>query len=424
MKNAVNTAAHITGIFATVIFVLLLIWYLIRYFTESLGYAPLIEKNRPMQLHEARTPLWQVVIWTLAAFAVSRMLMYLGGIIGAADAGRLQAYFSSPEHFWTRWDADHYVGLIENWYVNEGDPRLHIVFFPLFPLLGRILHLTTGISPAACGYIVSNLAFIGCGIAMFRLAEITYGKNIGLKAMWLMNLSPLTLFCSLPYTESVFMLTTILAVYFSRGKKFAAAVIMGALAANSRMVGMATAIPIFYEMLSSVKEKTFKSYALCVLKVLPVSLGLIAYLALNLEVTGDAFKFMEYQSEHWSQNFGSLANTLTYTINNAYEFHAEGYIIGVWRPQTIAILGALVLFLLMLRKAHPGDMGYSLVYYYCSVAPTWLLSGPRYLTAMYAAYPFMARIFREDGAFIAVSLVLAVLCVVAGSMFSIQGCIL
>lgn len=424
MKNAVNTIARVTGIFATVIFALLLIWYLIRYFTESAGYAPLNEKRKPMQVREARAPLWEVIVWTLAAFAVSRMLMYLGGIIGAAEAGRLQAYLSAPEQFWTRWDADHYVGLIENWYVNEGDPRLHIVFFPLFPMLGRLLHLTTGISPTACGYIVSNLAFIGCGIVMFRLTEITYGKNTGLKALWFMNLSPLTLFCSLPYTESVFMLTTLLAVYFARRKKFAAAVIMGALAANSRMVGMATAIPIFYELLSSVKEKTFKSYALAVLKVLPVSLGLLAYLALNLEVTGDAFKFMEYQSGHWSQNFGSLANTLNYTIKNAYDFHAEGYIVGVWRPQTIAILAALVLFLLMLRKAHPGDMGYSLVYYYCSVAPTWLLSGPRYLTAMYAAYPFMARIFRDTGAFIAVSLVLAVLCVIAGSMFSIQGCIL
>ena len=133
---------------------------------------------------------------------------------------------------------------------------------------------------------------------------------------------------------------------------------------------------------------------------------------------------MEYQSSHWSQNFGSLLNTLTYTINNAFEFHVESYITGVWLPQTIAIIAALVLFVLMLRKAHPGDMGYSLVYFYCSVAPTWLLSGPRYLTAMYAAYPFMARLFRESGAFVAVCLMLAVRCVIAGMMFAIQGCIL
>ena len=424
MKQTVDFIARSTGIAATAVFILLLIWYLARYFTESAGIAPLLPKKRPMRLHRTDTPLWQVLVIVLVAFAVSRMLMYLGGVLGAANEGRLASYLSDPEQFWTRWDADHYVGLIKNWYVNEGDPRLHIVFFPLFPALGRLIYLVTGLSPSACGYIVSNAAFIGCGVAMYRIAEMTYGKSAGMRAVWLMYLSPLTLFCSLPYTESVFMLTTMLAVLFARRRRFIPAVIMGALAANSRMVGMATAIPIFYEMLAASEEKGSKKYALSAVKVLPVALGLAAYLALNYQITGDPFRFMEYQSSHWSQNFGSLLNTLTYTINNAFEFHVESYIIGVWLPQTIAIIAALVLFALMLRKAHPGDMGYSLVYFYCSVAPTWLLSGPRYLTAMYAAYPFMARLFRESGAFVAVCLMLAVRCVIAGMMFAIQGCIL
>jgi len=345
-------------------------------------------------------------------------------LLGAVNSGCLESYLSNPSYFWTRWDGDHYVGLIENWYVNEGDPRLHIVFFPLYPAIARLLHLATGLSSLACAYIVSNLAFLGCGCGIYRLTEVTYGRRVALKAMWFMYLSPLTLFCSITYTESVFMLTTILAVYFARRRWFAAAVVMGALSANSRMVGMATAIPIFYELLASTNEKTVKKYAMCVLKVLPVALGLIAYLALNWHVTGDPFRFMEYQSSHWSQNFGSLYNTLTYTIENSYDFHVESYISGVWRPQLIAILAALVLFSLMVRRAHPGDMGYSLVYYYCSVAPTWLLSGPRYLTAMYASYPFIARLFRETGAFIAICILLAVRCIIAGWMFAIQGCIL
>ncbi len=424
MKETVNTLARLTGITATIVFILLLIWYLVRYFTESAGHAPLAAGKKVMRIYHPRTPLWQVVLWVLAAFAVSRMLMYIGGAAGSAESGKLASYLANPEQYWTRWDANHYVGLIENWYVNEGDPRLHIVFFPLYPALGRLLHLSTGISPIACAYIVSNAAFIGCGVVMFRLGEMTYGRGAGMKAMWFMNLSPLSLFCSLPYTESIFMLTTMLAVYFARRRKFVLAVAMGALAANSRMVGMATAIPIFYEMLAVNRDRSAKGYALCIVKVLPVSIGLLAYLGLNYQITGDAFRFMEYQSSHWSQNFGSLLNTLTYTINNAYDFHVQSYINGVWLPQTIAIIAALILFALMLRKAHPGDMGYSLVYYYCSVAPTWLLSGPRYLTAMYTAYPFMAKLFRDNIAFIAVCIAFAVRCVIAGMMFSVQGCIL
>ena len=33
----------------------------------------------------------------------------------------------------TRWDGSHYIGLIQNGYVNLGDARFHIVFYPLFP---------------------------------------------------------------------------------------------------------------------------------------------------------------------------------------------------------------------------------------------------------------------------------------------------
>lgn len=350
--------------------------------------------------------------------------MYLGGLWAAHRAGILASYLANPESYWTHWDGYHYIGLIENWYVNEGDPRLHIVFFPLYPAIGRLIHLATGLSATACAYLVSNLAFLGCGIAMFYLAEITYGKKAGLRAMWLMNLSPLTLFCSTTYTESVFMLTTLAAVYLARRRKFFWAVVMGALSANSRMVGMATAIPLFYEMLRASNAPWIRRYAVCVLKVLPVSLGLIAYLALNWQITGDPFRFLVYQSEHWSQNFGSLYNTLKYTMVNAFEFYDTGYRIGVWIPQTLAILIALILFIAVIRRGHPGDMGYSLVYYYCSVAPTWLLSGPRYLTAMYTAYPLMATLFRRRWAFVSICILLGALCVLGGAMFSVRGCIL
>lgn len=424
MNKWLYNAADFAGIFATCIFILLLVWYLIRYFAGAESKQPRLFSKSTNKLPTPATPLPKVIMWVLIAFVVSRGLMYLGGLWAAQRAGSLASYLANPEAYWTRWDGHHYIGLIENWYVNEGDPRLHIVFFPLYPAIGRLIHLATGLSATACAYLVSNLAFLGCGIVMFYLAEVTYGKKAGLRAMWFMNLSPLTLFCSTTYTESVFMLTTLAAVYLARRRKFFWAVAMGALSANSRMVGMATAIPIFYEMLRASDGPRLRRYAGCVLRVLPVSLGLIAYLALNWQVTGDPFRFLVYQSEHWSQNFGSLYNTLSYTMVNAFEFYDTGYRIGVWIPQLLAILIALILFIAVIWRSHPGDMGYSLVYYYCSIAPTWLLSGPRYLTAMYTAYPLMAMLFRRRWAFVSICILFAALCVLGGAMFSVRGCIL
>ena len=406
----------IAAVAATVAFAVALLWYLYRYFsTARFSAQPGPRKG---------LPIGQAFAWVLVAFVVSRGLLWLGGLAGAWLNASVSSYLTHPGFFWTRWDASHYVGLIRNWYVNTGDPRFHIVFFPLYPLLGRGLYLATGLDPEICAYVLSNVAFLGCGLVMYLLAADTYGSSAGMRAMWLLMLSPLTLFCSLPYTESVFLLTTLAAVYAARRGKFFWAVCLGALSANARMCGMATAVPIFYELLRQSPRKNVRSLLSSVLKVLPVSLGLLAYLGLNWQITGDPFRFLTYQAEHWSQTFGSLWNTVDYTTRNALEFHLFSYRIGVWIPQLIAILLTLALFLAVFRRAYPADMGYALIYFYASVAPTWLLSGPRYLTALYATYPALAVLFRKKAAFAILAVLFALLCLVCGAMFAGYGCIL
>jgi len=156
----------------------------------------------------------------------------------------------------------------------------------------------------------------------------------------------------------------------------------------------------------------------------PIEYILLAYLGLNWQITGDPFRFLVYQAENWSQRFGSLMNTMNYTLENALTFYDMGYRMGVWIPQIIAIVLALILFGASPRRTHPGDAGYGLVYFYASVAPTWLLSGPRYLTAMYPSYLILALISRKRPVYFILLGLFAVLCAVAGAMFAVKGCIL
>ncbi|MGI6239341.1 MAG: mannosyltransferase family protein [Christensenellales bacterium] len=408
------------GALATTMFLGALAVYLYRFFAGAHDCDRLMLKSAVQGRACTRTVLLTVAL----AFLISRLLMYLGGALWAWREGMLSIYLRIPEHFWTRWDAPHYVGLIENWYGNTGDARLHIVFLPLFPAIGRVFHLATGLSPLLSGYLVSNAACFGCGIVMFRLVELAQGARGGMRAAVLFLLSPLTLFCSLPYTESVFLLTTLLAVYLARKRQFFWAVVFGALSANARIPGMATAVPIFYELLRAQKGGILRRYALSALKVLPVSLGLVAYLWLNYAVTGDAMRFQTYQSEHWGQTFGSLYNTVGYTFRNAVAYHDFGYRIGVWIPQLIAIFLVLAILIAVIRRAHPGDQGYAMIYFYASVAPTWLLSGPRYLTALYALYPALALLAHRRAVFYPLALLSTALCVIAGAMYAGIGCIL
>jgi len=274
---------------------------------------------------------------------------------------------------------------------------------------------------------ISNLCLIGCGGALGALTAMTYGEKNARRAMWLFMFCPVTFFFSMPYTESLFMFVTLMAVLLARKKRYFAAVCFGALAANARMVGMTVAIPIFWEMLSDawkryaeknsaarpVDGRFLKEACLCVLKVLPVLVGFGAYLLLNYSLHGNPFQFPIYQESNWSQKMGSLAYTIRYTLSNAISYQKWTYQYGTWIPQIIVIFGTIVLMIKQWRRLHPGDMAYALVYFYLSVAPTWLLSGTRYTAAMYALYPMLALLLKGKHFYAAMIAELALLAYMA-----------
>ena len=377
-----------------------------RYFRSAL--APLAGEPT---LDEAPAPGRRVLLWTLTAFIASRLLVAL--VCAAAclvESGGLAGFWPN---LWARlfpWDARHYVNIIENGYVAVGDDRLLIVFFPLYPMVCRCLSFMTGMPAVPAALAVSNLALLGCGGAVWRLAEADGGETLGRRAMLMLMFSPMTYFFSIAYSESLFLLVTLLAVLMARRRRFGWALAFGAMASGARLLGMATAIPIYWELLRAARERRGENAArqdlirdglLCALKTLPVSLGFLCYLCINHSLFGNPTQFLVFQREHWFQRFGSLANTFRYCLANAVEYDDHLYQLGVWRPQVLLLIALPLLILWRGRRERPGDVAYALVYHYVAFAPTWLLSGPRYAACNYALYPLLARIPRSRRGFAA-----------------------
>ena len=387
-----------------------------RYFISALKPAPrpaaAIDapvSRSPEGLASRRRLMGEVLV----AFALSRLLVVLVCAVGYwITEKHLSGFFGALWENLFPWDARHYLDIIDNGYVAEGEARLFIVFFPFYPMLARCLTLMTGISSTAAGLIVSNAALVGCGAAMYRLAEIDGGPTLGRRAMLLLMFCPMTYFFSITYSESAFLLVTLLAVLFARRRRFGLAVLFGALASGARLLGMATAIPIFWELLRDCREKRGDEetpvapgeYArwiiVSVLKVLPVSLGFLGYLSLNWHLFGNATQFMVFQREHWYQEFGHLGNTFQYCLYNSVLYDDHFYQMGVWRPQLLLLVAVPLLVLWRRKRQRPGDVAYTLVYHYVSFAPTWLLSGPRYAACNYALYPMLADIPKRRRGFV------------------------
>ena len=108
----------------------------------------------------------------------------------------------------------------------------------------------------------------------------------------------------------------------------------------------------------------------------------------------------------------------------ALNYHDWGTRMGTWIPQAVLMIAVLILMGVTLNRVHPGDGAYAWLYMFMAMAPTWLLSGPRYISAMYALYPMMSMITRRKGQQVAMAIVILLLNIYFVYLYSIEGCVL
>ena len=394
-----------------------LFWLLRRFFW----------KEPPALPGDASLAVGAVWVRVAAWFFISRAMMLAGIAVGAAIQGSLSDLLASPWRYWIRWDGPHYIGLAENWYVTEGDPRFHIVFYPLYPALVRGVRWLFGGHTELAACAVSNVCFLAAGWALFEAVRLRQGDRAALRALRLMMLCPYSVFCSTSYTESLFLLLCALCALEARRERFGWAVLFGALAANTRMPGALTAIPIFYEMLRKARRERLGAgwIAGAIARVCLVLVGVGAYIALNYRITGDPFRFMTYQREHWGQRLGFIWDTFRYTVENAFWYANEPWRLYTWIPQAVCMALALALAAFSApRRAYPADGAFMWVYMAVALGTTWLLSGPRYLCGMYALYPVLAASFRAKWSHAALCAIFALLLGYLSYVYAVAGWLL
>jgi hypothetical protein len=373
----------------------LLLWYLYRYF-QPLGAGFQAEPPAAVRRQDRRPGNAGLIGWIALWVLGTRLFIYLIALVACATRGQAMDFLLDPGSYWVRWDANHYLGLCENWYVNEGDPRFHLVFYPLYPLMVRIISPLFFGHTAIAATFVSNLCLAVACWALYQLVYASSGNRAARNAVRFLLMFPTSLFLSIPYSESAFLMLTLLSVLSARRGRLFLAVALGALASASRIQGLLCAVPVFYEALRLEARGGRPTPARVAVRALQTSLiavGFGAYLLLNWRVSGNPFQFLIYQREHWSQSMGSVPDTLRYTIQNAFHYQSLPARYGIWYPQLAAIAAAFVLLSASFRKAHPADGAYALMYAWLSFSPTWLLSGPRYIMALYAIYPMLAALF-------------------------------
>ena len=291
---------------------------------------------------------------------------------------------------WTKLDSQHYLDIAEEWYLSEGDlSRLvQLVFLPGYPLVVRLFNFLTK-EYLHTAMLVSALSFAGGGTVLYCLARLDGDHERALRAVKYTCLLPGAFFFAAPMSESLFFLLSVSCVYCSRKNRWALAGLLGGLAAFTRSLGIVLLIPVCFDfiqhLLSSGQKPTGKT-VIRGLSILLIPLGFLAYCAICRAVSGEWFKFMEYQSEHWHQSLGLFFNTASYQTENAILCYRDlDYVrfIGLWLPNLFCSFFCLFIMVLSVRRQHPGNTAYFIGYFVIAIGATWLLSAPRYLLVLF-----------------------------------------
>jgi Gpi18-like mannosyltransferase len=196
-----------------------------------------------------------------------------------------------------------------------------VAFFPLLPLLIRAVSALTGDTLIA-GLIVTNLALCGATILFYRLAWEEYGEKIADRAIWYFLIFPTSFFGSAIYSESLFLLGAIGALYFSRKGYWESAAMLGVLTALTRFMGILVAPMLLLEWWSQRRrnppEKRPSPAAVLAPAVVPA--GTLAYMLYLQRVFGDPLAFLR-ASAAW----GRIPHSPLETIAALFQQPGEGW---------------------------------------------------------------------------------------------------
>ena len=279
------------------------------------------------------------LIFVLTMWGSSRLVILIAMLAIApflpAPPGGVQTEFGWG--VFSAWDSFHYQEIANHGYGGEpGDFTAKTAFLPLFPLAIRIL-MIFGLSFDIAGTIINNLAFIGALIVLFTWVKERHSLGTARLATAVLAWCPFSLFCTIIYTEGIFLLFSTAALRAFDHKQYFGTAFWGALATATRVTGLAL-IPSF--LIVAWQEKR---QPLAYISGLLAGMGILAYALYCWLQFNQPFAFIfvqkAWQPEQafWGQ--GWLKMLAQITIGSANWHH--GTIKDPWHPLIFGIICAI-----------------------------------------------------------------------------------
>jgi hypothetical protein len=205
------------------------------------------------------------------------------------------------EHMAVYNDAGGYYGIAQGGYEVRPFDTSKVAnwgHFPLHPMIWRALVPILGDSPLV-GVGLANLYFLFALILLHRLCgNLGYVTRVADGAVWALAFFPTSYFFSMPWSESLFLLVSVACTYAALTRHWFAAALLGAAACACRLAGLFLVFALAIWMWQHRRELPRRSWlAVCFMPI-----GLIVFMWMLRETTGNALAFVDLQSV-WGRHF-------------------------------------------------------------------------------------------------------------------------
>ena len=228
-----------------------------------------------------------IAMWLSSRLLIAIAMLVIAPLFPSSSTGVTATFSWDVFH---AWDSVWYEKIVTSGYDFSSEVKeIHTVaFFPLFPLLSRII-MFTGLPFKVAGILVNNSAFLAALIILYFWVQELYDTSTARWATATLAWCPYSLYGTVIYTEGLFLLCTTSALRAFDKKQYIWVGFWGALSTATRLPGVAL-IPAFL-FVSWKERRGIKAY----IASLTVGLGISLYSLYCQIKFGDALAFIHAQ---------------------------------------------------------------------------------------------------------------------------------
>lgn len=207
--------------------------------------ARLVDASAPSTPARREPRQWlRIASWALGFRLLTAIVALFVNLTFPLNQREQFTIFGTTSPFWdtfARYDTGHFETIAWSGYAPAPGGRSNIAYFPVYPMLMRMVGRIFGRHHATfylSGIGISWACFILAMVALYYLARLDLPRHRAERAVLLTMIFPFAFFFGVAYSESTFLLFTVLAFYGFRTRRWVAGGLCGAVATATRVPGI------------------------------------------------------------------------------------------------------------------------------------------------------------------------------------------